>query len=55
MSPTDELPSLLKKLRLSGLLATLQLRVEQAVGAIVGIKGPLVELRGLRDGRIGLS
>lgn len=31
MSPTDELPSLLKKLRLSGLLATLQLRVEQAV------------------------
>ena len=27
----------------------------EGAGAIVGIKGPLVELRGLRDGRIGLS
>lgn len=31
MSPTDELPFLLKKLRLSGVLGTLQLRVEQAI------------------------
>jgi len=29
--------------------------IPAARGAIVGIKGPLVELRGLRDGRIGLS
>jgi pyruvate, orthophosphate dikinase len=28
---------------------------ERVSSAIVGIKGPLVELRGLRDGRIGLS
>lgn len=31
MSPTDELPPLLKKLRLSGVLATLELRTHQAV------------------------
>ena len=30
-------------------------RLAWLVRAIVGIKGPLVELRGLRDGRIGLS